>query len=118
MSGPVSPCFQELKYKRTDVVEKVRDLSSELATLQEQAAALDKVIPLYDPDWKPTEVPRKGKGRGPVSPVRRDLGRPTCSRRQSNTWLVVVAAESRLTPPGAHCRSHGKPLSSCRELTK
>jgi hypothetical protein len=44
-----------------------------MAELQAQIAAVDKVISIYEPEWKPEEQPRKRRGRPPKSESLKEL---------------------------------------------
>lgn len=53
---------QGLQDKRAALEERLATLSAEMAETQRQMAAIDTVIAMYDPDWKPaTAVARRRK---------------------------------------------------------
>lgn len=62
----------ELKAKRGELAERARDLTAELADLQTQISAVDTVITIYEPEWKP-EQPQKRRGRPPKAESIKEL---------------------------------------------
>lgn len=63
----------ELKSKRAELSERVSALAAELAEVQAQVAAIDKVIAIYEPDWQPEAKPRKRRGRAIKSEALKEL---------------------------------------------
>jgi hypothetical protein len=57
----------DLKRKRAELTERIRDITREQMALQGQVAALDKVIALYEPGY----TPEKGASATPPRPSAR-----------------------------------------------
>ncbi|MGO6845862.1 hypothetical protein [Rhizobium ruizarguesonis] len=54
----------ELKRKRGEVFGQIDTLRGEIATLEEQRAAFDTIIKVYDPGYLPEDTANKAFPRG------------------------------------------------------
>lgn len=85
----------DLKVKRGELTARVRDLMAELAEMQVQIAAVDKVISIYEPEWKPEEQPRKRRGRPPKAESVKELDRIIGSTNKRQMTLDILRTARR-----------------------
>lgn len=92
---------EELKAKRSELAGRARDLTAALAELQAQIAAVDKVISIYEPEWKSEEQPKRRRGRPRKNSTGSSVGR-TSARWP---WTSCAPPSGRCRPPNARRNS-------------
>ncbi|WP_173934946.1 hypothetical protein [Chelativorans sp. Marseille-P2723] len=84
----------ELKAKRGELAERIRDLTAELADVQAQMAAVDTVIAIYEPEWKP-EQPQKRRSRPPKAESIKELDKIIGGTNKRQMTLDILRTATR-----------------------
>lgn len=85
----------ELKAKRGELAGRARELAAALAELQAQIAAVDKVISIYEPEWRPEDQPRKRRGRPPTGASAKELDKLIGGTNKRQMTLEILRTARR-----------------------
>ncbi|TIO54648.1 MAG: hypothetical protein E5X80_06930 [Mesorhizobium sp.] len=86
---------EELKAKRCELAGRARELAAALAELQAQIVAVDKVISIYEPEWKPAEQPKKRRGRPPMAMSAKELDKLIGGTNKRQMTLEILRTARR-----------------------
>ncbi|WP_196223094.1 hypothetical protein, partial [Roseibium sp. RKSG952] len=80
----------ELKDKRAELTARAEELATEMAETQAHLVALDKVIAIYDPDWKPEKANTRRVRNAPKSKNAEELDTLLGSLNRRQTALETL----------------------------